>query len=1090
MPDGFDAAIDVDGPDDFFEEVTATTVIEEAPVGSYAISAATVGDDAIYVPEPEETTVDVERQANVDVTIDYDAIAGDLQVDVEGLPDGVDHDLELTGNDDTWEIPQSGLVEDLYPTSYTISAADVEDGDILYEASDVDVQILSDQTVDATVEYIIDPGYLDVDVQGLPDGVDHDIDVIDADGETTSVPQSGELTLEPGAYDLEPHNVTDALTTYEADATSVDIASGETAEASVDYEFIPGELPVDIQGLPAGVGALVELVGDNQSQSVSSSTTVAGLEPGTYSVDITDVTDGPATYEGTSTSVDVESGINPELIIEYDVIYGGLSVDIGGELGGNPADVTVTDNNGFYETIDSDHTFDDLLPGDYTVSAADVVDSPATYGGGADQTITVNSADTATANVDYSLISGTLQVSTSGLPSNLSPDIQITGNGFDQTYSSDVTVDSTDPGDYTATFGDVEDDGVIYTVYDSPMSTTVFSDDTAHIDANYEPIPGEIEVVVEEYGDPDLYEVHISADTGFGEVVDGPATFSDVLPGDYTVTVETLPQDSLGNEGYVTVTNDAFTLDSNGSQTIELEVGEPTLVTTEADDGPGSLRDIIDNSVDGTGIEFYDDVEHVVLSGDEIAIDHSIELFGTEGDAVTIDGDDNSRHFNVSDDAYLGLYDLVITGGDSSVSGGAIRLGDDAELFATHTIFEENSAGSDGGALYVSTAAVADIRESIFRHNEADRRGGAIATSGGGSSVTTVDTRQSLLHDNESGTRGGALYLTGDNTRIEDSTLVDNTAGTRGGAVYIYWHTTTIIGSTITGNSADTAGGVLHFGDSVTDLLIGRTIVAGNTATGNYQDIGYSSSLAEDAISLGYNIIGIEDGGGGFVDGENNDQVGSVDEPLDPLLEALADNGGFSMTRAPQDTSPARAAIPADECADIGDVLILHDQRGVDRPAGGACSIGAYELDSQLETFENADMSATSYQTGSFVGDNDVTWNYQDVRRSPSDYTIDGTSVMLDGDPSSSITSETLTGGISSLSMELAQGFTSDNDRQVEVFVNGDSVGTSQVINEDGDVPYPVHEFAIEDIDVDGDFDIEIQSIGDAQIVIDNLSWR
>ena len=60
---------------------------------------------------------------------------------------------------------------------------------------------------------------------------------------------------------------------------------------------------------------------------------------------------------------------------------------------------------------------------------------------------------------------------------------------------------------------------------------------------------------------------------------------------------------------------------------------------------------------------------------------------------------------------------------------------------------------------------------------------------------------------------------------------------------------------------------------------------------------------------------------------------------LDPLLGPLQDNGGPTFTHALLPGSPAIDHIPAENCE------VTTDQRGVARPQGAACDIGAYELE-------------------------------------------------------------------------------------------------------------------------------------------------
>jgi hypothetical protein len=90
-------------------------------------------------------------------------------------------------------------------------------------------------------------------------------------------------------------------------------------------------------------------------------------------------------------------------------------------------------------------------------------------------------------------------------------------------------------------------------------------------------------------------------------------------------------------------------------------------------------------------------------------------------------------------------------------------------------------------------------------------------------------------------------------------------------------------------------------------------------------------------VSHGFNRS--DDATCGFTD--PTDQTGA-----NPLLGALADNGGPTLTRAPQATSMLVDAIPTAQCSADGAATIvpLVDQRAEPRPSGGGCDIGAVEL--------------------------------------------------------------------------------------------------------------------------------------------------
>lgn len=76
----------------------------------------------------------------------------------------------------------------------------------------------------------------------------------------------------------------------------------------------------------------------------------------------------------------------------------------------------------------------------------------------------------------------------------------------------------------------------------------------------------------------------------------------------------------------------------------------------------------------------------------------------------------------------------------------------------------------------------------------------------------------------------------------------------------------------------------------------------------------------------------------------------------DPDLDALHDNGGPTETHSPFVTSPIVNYIPAEFCA------VSTDQRGISRPQGSGCEIGAFEVQAPvfIQVPGNASAIATS----------------------------------------------------------------------------------------------------------------------------------
>jgi CSLREA domain-containing protein len=183
---------------------------------------------------------------------------------------------------------------------------------------------------------------------------------------------------------------------------------------------------------------------------------------------------------------------------------------------------------------------------------------------------------------------------------------------------------------------------------------------------------------------------------------------------------------------------------------------------------------------------------------------------------------------------------------------------------------------------------------------------------------------------------GGAIFNYGGTVTVTNSTFTGNTAheglssggppGSYGGAIFSRNGTLTLTNCTISSNTANAGKGITVLGDgatanaSLTNTLIGQT------------DATLLDAYAATRNGGGLNLTGagnlIRNHAGGF---------NGVVSAADPLLPALADNGGMTKTMLPPANSPA---------VDAGvSVAPTTDQRGAARLAGLATDIGAVEHD-------------------------------------------------------------------------------------------------------------------------------------------------
>ncbi len=258
-----------------------------------------------------------------------------------------------------------------------------------------------------------------------------------------------------------------------------------------------------------------------------------------------------------------------------------------------------------------------------------------------------------------------------------------------------------------------------------------------------------------------------------------------------------------------------------------------------------------------------------------------------------------------------------------------------AVLTVTNSKIADN-AGSDGGGLAMfareGATVMATIGGSTISANRAEGQPGIINIPGRGGGIFISPSSGTVIASisNSSISENRAFPAIGDPS-FGGGIFSDSSRG----PVML-----TITNGTISGNQAffrlreGFGGGILSIGSE--DPELANTLVAANFANGGNPDL--EGSFA----SLGHNLIGEIGTATGFVDGVNGDQVGTGASPLDPRLGPLQDNGGPTATQALLFDSPAIDAGNDAVCVALPvDGL---DQRGVARPQGAACDVGAVEF--------------------------------------------------------------------------------------------------------------------------------------------------
>jgi len=302
----------------------------------------------------------------------------------------------------------------------------------------------------------------------------------------------------------------------------------------------------------------------------------------------------------------------------------------------------------------------------------------------------------------------------------------------------------------------------------------------------------------------------------------------------------------------------------------------------------------------------------------------SYSFIGAGMNTTVIYGNHENRIFNIqTDNITVSLTDLAIQGGQISGGFGAgINLSaqnSNLSLLRVKVSNNQNQGGFGAGIATWSLSA-----NSTLTMTDCEVSGNVITNSsyhGAGIYLgqhTNANLTNVLISGNATAGYAGAIWAAGD-LSITNVTITGNT-GKVGGIVTTGGYTFNSLNSTIAGNfllQDGTVGGI----DNNHTAYLKNTIIAGNAG----QNCDPSSSWTSQGNNL--------DSGNTCLFTQITDL-----HDTDPLLGVLSDNGGLTRTLALAPTSPAIDAGTDTGCPST-------DQRGIARPKGIHCDMGAYEAE-------------------------------------------------------------------------------------------------------------------------------------------------
>jgi predicted outer membrane repeat protein len=277
-----------------------------------------------------------------------------------------------------------------------------------------------------------------------------------------------------------------------------------------------------------------------------------------------------------------------------------------------------------------------------------------------------------------------------------------------------------------------------------------------------------------------------------------------------------------------------------------------------------------------------------ILSGD---IDNDDTQTPIITDTTTVSGNTTNSYHVVTGATGATLDGFTITAGNANASSGPSSEGGgmhntSSSPTLTNLTFSGNSAGTVGGGM-LNTSSSPTLTNVTFRGNAATIYG------------------------------GGGMFNWYSSPTLTNVTFINNSSANYGGGMYNGYSSPMLTNVTFSGNSATSGGGMANYTSG--NPQVRNTVVWGNTPyEAQIWDGDSTPSVSDSVVQGGYagtNII-----------------------TDDPKLGALGNYGGWTQT------VPLQAGSSAIDMGNDSDCPAT-DQRGISRPQGAHCDIGAFELE-------------------------------------------------------------------------------------------------------------------------------------------------
>ncbi len=495
---GVPANVSVSGPGGFQQQLNSGATLDNLTPGSYSVVAGEVSSGGhTWLADAPSQSVVVNGGQSASAQIRYGVTTGALSIAVTGLPDGVPAGLTLSGPGG-FNAPVSGAqtLTGLAPGVYSLSGVTVVVGIAQYQPTlpGAPVAVTAGTTpVVLTVAFARLTGSLAFQASGLPQGVVAPLTISGPGGFSASATTAELLPgLDPGSYLVSVSPVQHLGHTWSPNPANypVTIVTSQVS-LSLSFAITTGGLTVSVTGLPAGTGASVTVTGPGGfSQGLTETAAFVGLVPGSYLVTAGPISIGGQSYTPSPASQTsaVPASTTPNLVVvQYNPTLGSLVLTVSGLPGGVNGAILVTGPGGFSQTVTATTTLTGLTPGSYSITGSAVSSGGQNWAPApSSQSAAITAGTIANAAVSYSVSTGSLSVTISGLPGGASAAVAVTGpGGFSQNMTGSTTLTGLVPGSYAIVASNVASGGQTWGGTPASQAATVNAGGTSAVAVSY-----------------------------------------------------------------------------------------------------------------------------------------------------------------------------------------------------------------------------------------------------------------------------------------------------------------------------------------------------------------------------------------------------------------------------------------------------------------------------------------------------------------------------------------------------------------------------------------------------------------------------